>query len=103
MSTATVGDFLVGQIRTAGSNGSHTSAYEMGIRELEDLRSLPYEEIASRSEQFEKGGMLYVVTTSIEENAAGPEMKTITVDVAWDEPGGKRHVVLETIDSAVTR
>jgi hypothetical protein len=103
MSTATVGDFLVGQIRATSSNETHTTAYELGIQELEDLRSLLYEEIASRTGQIQKGGMLYAVTTNVEDDVPGPEMKSITIDVAWDEPGGTRHVVLETIDSAVTR
>ena len=103
MSTATVGDFLVDQIRAAGSNGQHTRAYEMGIQEIESIRSLPYDEISSGSEQFQKGKTLYSVTTSVEEDAAGPGLKTVTVDVSWEEPGGTRHVVLETIDSATIR
>jgi hypothetical protein len=97
-STATVGDFLVSQIRTAGSNGCHSTAYEFGIEELEDLRSLPYEQIASRSRQVQEGGILYAVTTSVEEDAPGPAMNSIAVDISWNEPGGTRHVVLETID-----
>jgi type II secretory pathway pseudopilin PulG len=103
MSTATVGDFLVSQVRAAGSNDRHTAAYGLGIQELEDLRSLPYEQITSRSEQVQKGGMVYALTTRVEDDVPGPQMKSITVDVIWDEPGGTRHVVLETIDSAVTR
>jgi type II secretory pathway pseudopilin PulG len=103
MSAATVGDLLVSQMRAAGSNDSHTTAYELGIEEVEDLRALLYDQISSRSEQVQKGGMLYAVTTSVEDDVPGPGMKSITVDVAWDEPSGRRHVLLETIDSAVTR
>jgi len=101
MSTATVGDFLVSQIRAAGSNASHVIAYELGIEELEDLRALPYEQIAPRTGETQKGGMLYAVTMSVEND--GPGTKIITVNVEWDEPGGTQHVSLETIDSSDAR
>jgi hypothetical protein len=103
MSTATVGNFLVSQIRAASSNDSHIIAYDLGIEELEDLRSLPYEQIAARTGKAQKGGMTYAMITSVEDDAPETGMKIITVDVEWDEPGGKRHVLLETIDSAVAR
>lgn len=103
MSAATVGKFLVSQVRATGSNSTHTTAYELGIQELEDLRSHPYDEITSRSGELQQGGIVYAVTTTVEEDVPAPEMKKIAIEVAWGEPGGRCHVMLETIDSARLR
>jgi hypothetical protein len=101
MTAATVGKFLVSQIRASGSNDTHATAYELGIQELEDLRSQPYDQVASRTDQLQKGAILYAVTTTVEEDVPAPEMKNITVDITWNEPGGTRHVSLQTIDAAL--
>jgi hypothetical protein len=103
MSTATLGDFLVSQIRAAGSNDSHVVAFDLGIEELEDLSSLPYNQIVPRTAETQKGGMLYAVMTRVEDDVPGSGMKRITVEVEWNEPGGTRHVSLETINSTFAR
>jgi hypothetical protein len=103
MSTATVGDFLVSQIRAAGSNNSHVIAFDLGIEELEDLSALPYEQVVPRTAEMQNGGMAYAVVTNVEDDVPGPGMKRITVEVEWNEPGGTRHVSLETIHSAFAR
>jgi Tfp pilus assembly protein PilV len=103
LSAATMGDFLTHQIRAAGSNTNYTVAHEIGVEELENLRSLLYEEMESGTHQVQKGGMLYEITTTVDDNVPAANMKSISVDIGWGEPGGQRHVVLETIYTAVTR
>ena len=103
ISAATMGDFLTHQIRAAGSNTNYTVAHEIGVEELENLRSLLYEQITGEAREVQKGGMLYQVTTSVDDNVPGPNMKSISVDIGWNEPDGQRHVVVETIYTAVTR
>lgn len=103
ISAATMGDFLTHQIRAAGSNTNYTVAHEIGVEELEHLRSLLYEQMDGGTREVQKGGMLYQITTSVEDNVPEPNMKSISVDIVWNEPGGQRHVVVETIYTAVTR
>jgi hypothetical protein len=103
ISAATMGDFLTHQIRAAGSNTNYTVAHEIGVEELEHLRSLLYDQIAGGTREVQKGGMLYMITTSVDDNVPEPNMKSISVDIGWSEPDGQRHVVVETIYTAVTR
>ena len=103
LSAATMGDFLTHQIRAAGTNNNYTVAHEVGVEELENIRSFLFEQITSESHQIQKGGMVYQIETSVEDNVPAQNMKSISVDIGWNEPGGERHVVLETIYTAVTR
>lgn len=103
LSAATMGDFLTHQIRAAGTNRNYMVAHEMGVEELENIRALLFEEIASETRQIEKDGMVYEIETSVDDNVPAPNMKSISVDIGWNEPDGERHVVLETIYTAVTR
>ena len=103
LSAATMGDFMTHQIRATGSNTYYTMAHEVGVEELENIRSFLFDQIASDSRQVQKGGMLYDVATTVEDDSPAPNMKTISVDIGWSEPDGQRHVVLETIYTAVTR
>jgi prepilin-type N-terminal cleavage/methylation domain-containing protein len=103
ISAATMGDFLTHQFRAAGTNNNYTVAHEVGVEELENIRSLLFEEITSEARQIQKGGMSYEIETTVEDNTPGANMKRISVDVGWNEPDGERHVVLETIYTAVSR
>jgi hypothetical protein len=103
LSVATMGKFLVHQIRTSNSNGNHTIAYELAVQELEDVRAQLYDQMVSRSRESQVGGMIFEIETSVEDEAPSPNMKTIDVDVNWSEPGGVRNVALHTIYTAVTR
>ena len=103
ISAATMGDFLTHQIRVVGSNTNYTVAHEIGVEELEAMRSLLYEQMEGGTHEVQKGGMLYEITTTVDDNVPAPNMKSISVDIGWNEPDGQRHVVLETIYTAVTR
>lgn len=103
LSAATMGNFLTHEIRAAGSNNNYMIAHEVGVEELENVRSLLFEEIQSEAREIQKGGMVYRIETSVEDNVPEPNMKSISVDIGWNEPDGERHVVLETIYTAVTR
>lgn len=103
LSAATMGDFMTHQIRAASSNTNYTVAHEVGVEELENIRSLLFDQIDGGTHQVQKGGMLYDIATTVEDNTPGPNMKSISVDIGWSEPDGQRHVVLETIYTAVTR
>ena len=103
LSVATMGKFLVQQIRTSNTNDNYTMAYEMAVQEMEDVRAQLFDQMVSRSKENEVGGMTFEVETVIADGVPAVNMKTVDVDVNWVEPGGERNVALHTIYTAVTR
>jgi hypothetical protein len=103
LGTATIGRFLVQQIHAGGSNAAFSKAYTLAAEELEDLRGLDYGDIGPRSSSLKEGALTYAVKTSVAADTPGPNMKQITVDVSWNEPGASQHVTVETIYTAVQR
>jgi hypothetical protein len=47
--------------------------------------------------------MTFEVETNVEADEPAANMKTIDVDITWNEPAGERNVALQTIYTAVTR
>jgi len=103
IAAGTMGDFLVRQIRMAGSNHNYTTAYSYAEQELEDVRAMDYDDIATRSATHPSGSITYTVNTQVVANSPAPNMKNITVTVSWSEPGGARNVALQTIYTAIRR
>lgn len=103
LATATIGQYVVRQIRTGSSNSLYAVAYSLAAQELEELRGLEYEEIASRSGSLKEGAIVYTVTTSVLPETPEPNMKEISVNVAWAEPDGTRHVEVQTIFTGIRR
>jgi hypothetical protein len=103
LSTATIGQFLVKQIQTGGSNTSYSTAYALAAEELEELRGLDYDSIASRSRSLQEGALTFTVATNVLADTPERNMKHISVDITWNDPGASQHVTVETIFTAVTR
>lgn len=100
---ATMGDFLVHQIRTAQSNYNHTIAYSIAAEELEAMRARRFMQMAESSSQQTVGNMNYTLATTVADGVPAASMKRITVTVSWSEPGGPRNVSLRTIYTAIRR
>ena len=103
LSVATMGKFLVQQIRISNTNDNYTMAYEMAAQEMENVRAQLFDQMVSRSKENEVGGMTFEVETVVADGVPAVNMKTVDVDVNWVEPGGERNVALHTIYTAVTR
>jgi Tfp pilus assembly protein PilV len=103
LSVATMSNFIVTQIRSSNTNDNYTIAYELAVQELEDVRAQLYDQMESRSRDYEVGGMTFEVETNVEADEPAANMKTIDVDITWNEPAGERNVALQTIYTAVTR
>lgn len=103
LATATIGQYVVRQIRNGSSNSMYSVAYALAAQELEELRGLEYEEIASRSGSLQEGMITYTVTTSVVPESPEPNMKEISVNVAWAEPDGTRNVEVQTIFTGIRR
>ena len=103
LSAATMGDFLVQQVRANTGNYNHTTAYSLAAEEFEGIRSLDYDDIVSRTTTHDDGAIRFTVDTTVLPNNPDVNMKQITVDVGWNEPGGSKHVTLQSIYTSVRR
>jgi hypothetical protein len=103
LTAATMGDFLTQQIRTGGANANYSTAYALAAEEFEDIRALPFDEIVSRTSSLSQGTMTFDVDTAVADDTPSANMKQITVNVNWNEPGGPQHVTVLSIYTEVRR
>jgi hypothetical protein len=103
LTAATMGDFLTQQIRTGGANANYSTAYALAAEEFEDIRALPFDEIVSRTSSLSQGTMTFDVDSAVADDTPSANMKQITVNVNWNEPGGPQHVTVLSIYTEVRR
>jgi len=89
--------FLVQSLRRTAGNRASTGAVIAAQHEVEDLRSLDYADIVSRSYSTNISGKPYGVGTVIQNNTPASGMKQVTVTVNYTEPLGPESYVLRTI------
>ncbi len=102
-SAAAIGNFLVSQIRHASNNHLQTKAYALAENELEAMRMLRYGDIGSASKTVAAGGVRYAVDTQVVADTPAEGLKSIRVEVSWDDPQGPRNVSVHTIYTEVRR
>lgn len=101
--TATIGKFVVRQIRAGSTNGMYSVAYALAAQEIEELRGLDYDAIDSRTSALQEGAIEYTIETTVIADSPEPNMKEISVDIAWREPDGAQHVQVQTIYTGIRR
>jgi len=89
--------FLVQSLRRTAGNRASTGAVIAAQHEVEDLRSLDYPAIVSRSYATTITGKSYGVGTVVQNDAPASGMKQVTVTVSYTEPLGPESYVLRTI------
>jgi len=89
--------FLVQSLRRTAGNRASTGAVIAAQHEVEDLRSLDYPAIVSRSYSTTITGKSYGVGTVVQNDAPASGMKQVTVTVSYTEPLGPESYVLRTI------
>jgi prepilin-type N-terminal cleavage/methylation domain-containing protein len=94
---AAIGDLLAQQIRMQGSNGTSTTAIALAEQEIEDLRSLSYEDMASRSATKRIAGATYTVQTTVVPDTPVRNMKSITAQVTWTDALGPQAYSLYAV------
>jgi hypothetical protein len=93
---------FTGLTSVSSLNAHHAAATELAQMELEDLRSLPYNDIASRSGTSVVGGIEYTVDAAVQNNVPANNMKTIDVTVSWVDQGNhSRQFAVETVYAQV--
>lgn len=103
IAAATTSDFLVQQIRQTSQNNLYTVAYAVAEQQLESVRAAKYLDMEGGTTQVQKGPIVFDVNTTVETNVPAPNLKRVTVNVGWGEPGGRRDVELKTIYTSVRR
>ena len=89
--------FLVQSLRRTAGNRASTGAVIAAQHEVEDLRSLDYPAIVSRSYATTITGKPYGVGTVVQNDTPASGMKQVTVTVSYTEPLGPESYVLRTI------
>jgi len=89
--------FLVQSLRRTAGNRASTGAVIAAQHEVEDLRSLDYPAIVSRSYATTITGKSYGVGTVVQNDTPASGMKQVTVTVSYTEPLGAESYVLRTI------
>jgi type II secretory pathway pseudopilin PulG len=100
---ATTSGFLVHQVRTTGMNKRQTLAYVLAAEELERVRALAYQEMASTRAEQVLEDLSFTVETKVEADTPASGMKKVSVDVSWPELGGTENVLVYAIYTRVRR
>ena len=89
--------FLVQSLRRTAGNRASTGAVIAAQHEVEDLRSLNYPAIVTRSYATTISGKPYGVGTVVQNDTPASGMKQVTVTVNYTEPLGPESYVVRTI------
>jgi prepilin-type N-terminal cleavage/methylation domain-containing protein len=104
ITSATMGNFLVSQIRRSASNYLYSQAYVLAEQQLESLRALPdYTAIVPSSTTATVGSTPFQVVTGVLNNTPADGLKQITVTVSWKDNFGAQNVAVQTIYTQVQR
>jgi len=103
MTAATMGRFLVAQIRQASNSHLQTKALAMAAEQLESTRAQRFNDMVSGTKTQTVGGVLYTVQTTVNDDTPANGLKSIAVNVSWKDPQGPKNVTVNTIYTEVTR
>jgi Tfp pilus assembly protein PilV len=103
MTAATMGQFLVSQVRHASNNHLQTKAMALAAEQLESTRAQRFNDMQSGSKTKEEGGVTYTIETTIDDDTPANGLKAIEVEVSWNDPTGPKNVAVHTIYTEVRR
>jgi prepilin-type N-terminal cleavage/methylation domain-containing protein len=103
MAAATMSTFLVAQIRYASDNNLQTKAYSLAEEDLEYIRSERFNDMASGSKLVTVGTVKYNIVDTVTDDTPANGLKTILINVGWNDPAGARSVQVQTVYTEVRR
>ncbi|MFN8644191.1 MAG: hypothetical protein U0802_21985 [Candidatus Binatia bacterium] len=103
MTAATMGRFLVTQIRYASNSHLRTKALAMAADQLETVRAQRFNDMASGTTTKTVGGVAFTVATTVVDDTPANGLKSIAVNVSWKDPQGQKNVTVNTIYTEVRR
>lgn len=101
LTAATMGNYLVSQVRRSSSNYLYTQAYALAQDQLESTRALRYNDMVPGSTTSSIGGTSFTVQTQIQNDTPADGLKQITVNVSWKDMQGPQNVAVQTIYTEV--
>jgi len=103
ITAATMGKYLVNQIRMASTNYLYTQAYALAEEELESTRAMHYSDMVPVTKTVTIDGRDFSVNTTVLNDTPADGLKKITVNVGWSDTLGTRNVSVYTIYTEVQR
>ena len=103
MTAATMGQFLVTQVRHASNNHLQTKALALAAEQLEATRAERFNDMHSGTHTETVGGVLYTIETTVDDDTPANGLKSIAVEVSWSDPTGPKNVAVHTIYTEVRR
>lgn len=103
VTAATMGNYLVSQLRLSSRNYLYTQAYALAEVQLESTRALHYNDMVPNSSTTNVGGTSFTVQTQIQNDTPADGLKQITVNVGWKDMQGPQNVAVQTIYTEVQR
>jgi Tfp pilus assembly protein PilV len=103
MTAATMGKFMVTQIRMASTNHLQTKALAMAAETLETTRAQRFNDMVSGSKTQTVGGVMFTIQTTVNDDTPTNGLKSIAVNVSWKDPLGPKNVTVNTIYTEVRR
>jgi Tfp pilus assembly protein PilV len=100
---ATMGNYLVSQLRMSSYNYLYTQAYTLAEQQLESTRALHFNDMVPASSTSTVGGTQYTVATAVLNDTPANGLKQITVNVSWKDQRGPQNVAVQTIYTEVQR
>ena len=102
LSVLGVQGLLLGLTEASSADVQYAVAAELAQAELEDLRSLHYSDVSSRTTSARFGGLPFSIDSVVTADAPEPETKHIETTVSWvSESGADEQLRLETIYAQV--
>lgn len=103
MTAATMGQFLVAQTRHASNNHLQTKAMALAAEQLEYTRAQRFNDMVSGSKTKTEGGVIYTIATTVDDDTPANGLKSIEVEVTWNDQTGPKNVAVHTIYTEVRR
>jgi Tfp pilus assembly protein PilV len=103
ITAASMGNFLVQQIRQASDSHLDTVAYSLAADALEEARAGDFSDLATGSTTYDQGGVTFTVNTQVQNDTPDNGLKTITAAVSWNEPSGPKNISVPVVYTQVTR
>ncbi len=95
-----VSSLIAAGLIRSDTNSAMTHATDLAIQEMEDLRSLDYSTLASRTAPNSPdvwNGTSFAVETTVTRDSPAPSMSTIVVAVTWRQRGQNYGYTLQSI------
>ena len=95
-----VSSLIIGGLIRADTNNAMTHGTDLAIQEMEDLRSLDYSTLASRTAPNSPevwNGTSFTIGSTVTRDSPAPNMSTISVAVTWAQRGQTYGYNLQTI------